>query len=76
MGKINKKKKNQPAFAGSKWSEEESQLVARQFDSGMSIEQIAQNHKRTKGAIAARLVRLGKVSSRDEALMRVRPRIV
>jgi len=69
MGK-KKQKKNRPAFAGSKWGDEESQLLAREFDSGMPIDKIAEKHQRTKVAIAARLVRIGKVASRDEALMR------
>ena len=64
-----KQKKNRPALAGSKWSDEESQLLAREFDSGMPIHKIAGKHQRTKVAIAARLVRIGKAASRDEVLM-------
>jgi hypothetical protein len=48
-------------------------LLAEHFDSSMPIAEIAKAHERTKGAIAARLVRLGKVASRDETLMRNRP---
>ena len=68
MGK-KKQKINRPVSAGSKWSDEESQLLAKQFDSGTPILQIAKEHQRTKGAIAARLVRIGKIASRDEVLL-------
>lgn len=62
-------KKTRPSNAGKPWSDEESRLLASQYDSGMPIGQIANAHQRTKVAIAARLVRLGKVENRDQALM-------
>ncbi len=71
--KTAKRKRSLPARAGKPWDEDESNLLAEHFDSGMPIADIAKVHERTKGAIAARLVRLGKVASRDEALMRNRP---
>ena len=68
-----KRKRSLPVRAGKPWDKDESNLLAERFDSGMPITEIAKTHERTKGAIAARLVRLGKVASRDEALMRIRP---
>jgi hypothetical protein len=71
---ITKRKRSLPARAGKSWEEDESNLLAERFDSGMPIVEIAKVHERTKGAIAARLVRLGKVANRHEALMRVKPK--
>jgi len=71
MGK-REQRKNQPASAGNKWTDEESQSLATEFDSGMSVDEIAQRHQRTKVAIVARLVKIGKAASRDEALAKGR----
>ena len=57
-----------PTNAGKPWSDEESQVLVKQYDSGIPIGQIAEAHQRTKVAIAARLVKLGKVESREQAL--------
>lgn len=51
-----------PAAAGKSWSAEEDESLAGDFDGGTSIEELAQNHQRTQGAIRSRLIRLGKLS--------------
>ncbi len=56
-----------PAKAGRSWSEAEDQQLANSFDAGSSVDQLAEDHGRTKGAIAARLVRIGKIKERDQA---------
>ena len=61
-------RKTRPTNAGKPWSDEESQMLVKQYDSGMPIGRIAAAHQRTKVAIAARLVKLGKVESREQAL--------
>jgi hypothetical protein len=73
VSKLDNRIRNLPERAGKPWESEESDLLAQRFDSGMPITEIAKAHNRTKGAIAARLVRLGKIESRDEAFMKVRP---
>jgi len=50
-----------PAHAGSPWSEEEDRRLAAAFDSGLTEKQLAESHERTRGAIQARLVKLGKL---------------
>jgi hypothetical protein len=50
-----------PENAGKPWSEEEDQLLAAAFDSGKAIPELAEQHRRTRVAIQARLVRLGKI---------------
>jgi hypothetical protein len=47
--------------AGSRWSGEEEQRLAEAFDTGKTIDALAQAHNRTRAAIEARLVRLGKL---------------
>jgi hypothetical protein len=56
--------------AGTPWSQDEDARLIREFDSSMTISQIALQHGRTSGAITSRLVKLGridptKVQSRD-----------
>jgi hypothetical protein len=54
-----------PAFpqsgSGSRWSGEEEQRLATAFDAGESVESLARAHNRSRAAIEARLVRLGKM---------------
>ena len=49
--------------AGSRWSNEEEQQLVAAFDAGKSIDALAQAHNRTRVAIEARLVRLGKLDA-------------
>lgn len=50
-----------PAAAGKPWTEKEDQQLAAAFDGGATEKDLALKHQRTRGAIRARLVRLGKV---------------
>jgi hypothetical protein len=50
-----------PEKAGQPWSEEEDAQLGKAYDSGQSIEELAQAHKRSKWAIESRLARLGKI---------------
>jgi len=47
--------------AGRPWSAEDDVALAAGFDSGSNIDALALAFERTRGAIAARLVRLGKI---------------
>jgi hypothetical protein len=47
--------------AGKSWESAEDDQLKAAFDSGMTISELAQKHKRTIGAIQARLIRLGKL---------------
>lgn len=53
--------KEVPKHAGKPWTPEEDGRLADLFDSGKSIKELADMHKRTKGAIKSRLIKLGKV---------------
>ena len=50
-----------PAAAGRPWSEAVDQQLAKAFDGGSSEKELALKHQRTRGAIRARLVKLGKL---------------
>lgn len=57
------RKRNLPESAGKPWDASEGELLCRRFDKGTSVAEMAREHKRTRGAIQARLVRLGKIIS-------------
>ena len=49
--------------SGSRWTPEEEQRLAAAFDAGRTVEELARAHKRSRAAIEARLVRLGKMDA-------------
>jgi len=53
--------------AGKPWGQAEDEQLKEAFDQGVSIKELAYRHQRTVGAIEARLVKLGRVPSRDYA---------
>lgn len=60
------KRKDLPAGAGRPWDKSEEDLLIEEFNSCKSITDIASNHSRTKGAIRARLIRLGLLDDRND----------
>ena len=48
-----------PVTAPKAWSSDEEQKLRQEFDDGLSLADIAKAHKRTRGAISARLKKLG-----------------
>lgn len=51
---------------GKPWDKTEENALSAEFYSGMSAKMMAQNHGRTIEAIAARLVKLGCITRRDD----------
>lgn len=49
-----------PAKAGLPWSEAEDQQLGSEFDQGLSLVELMKAHQRSRGAISARLLRLGR----------------
>ena len=49
--------------SGSRWSAEEEQRLATAFDAGRTVDELARAHQRSRAAIEARLVRLGKMDA-------------
>lgn len=60
------RKQSLPANSGRPWSAKEEQALLSLFDSGVPLKEIAQKHGRTMGAIATRLVRLGRIKDYTE----------
>lgn len=58
--------RRQPENAGKPWNEELDNELKSMFLAGKSKKEICGYFARTSGAIAARLVRLGLIQSRDE----------
>ena len=50
---------------GRGWTENEEQELLREFDDKVDVEEIAAKHERTKGAIWARLEKLGRIQRKD-----------
>ena len=59
--KKNNKRKSLPERAGKGWDKTESDLLVQRFDEGATIEELAKEHKRTRGAIESQLAKLGKI---------------
>lgn len=59
-------KSDLPENAGKPWTKELDQQLCQMFDHGDSVAAMCSQFKRSKGGIAARLVRLGKISNRAE----------
>jgi hypothetical protein len=55
------------ANAGRAWSQEEDARLGRGFDSGKTIDMLAEEHKRSRFAIEARLVKLGRIEETSTA---------
>jgi len=49
--------------SGARWTSEEEQRLASGFDAGRSVDELATAHGRSRAAIEARLVRLGKMDA-------------
>lgn len=49
--------------AGSRWTREEEQRLAAAFDAGKTVDELAHAHNRTRAAIEARLVKIGKLDA-------------
>ena len=62
------KDKSAPSNAGRPWSQEEDLRLGQAFDAGKSVETLAEEHKRSRWAVEARLVRLGKIPAADSNL--------
>ena len=56
----------EPENAGKPWSKTEDEVLCRMFDRGCSRKEICGRFKRSSGGIAARLVKLGKISDRGQ----------
>jgi hypothetical protein len=60
--KIDSRKTTLPDNAGKAWTTEEDNQLIEAFEQGASIGELSVRHSRTRGAISARLIRLGKLS--------------
>jgi hypothetical protein len=52
-----------PGNTGLRWTPEEEEQLAAAFDAGRSVTELARAHNRTRAAIEARLVRIGKLDA-------------
>ena len=59
-------KEAQAENAGKPWTQEDERLLCKMYDAGSGEEELCAQFKRTPGAIAARLVRLGKIQEQND----------
>ena len=52
-----------PANFGKPWTAEEDSVLASEFDSGLTLGEIARKHERTQSSIRLRLEKLGKIEA-------------
>lgn len=57
-------RRNPPANAGKPWTPDEEARLARRFDEGAAVPQLMAEVGRTRAAVEARLVRLGRMPPR------------
>jgi hypothetical protein len=50
-----------PENAGKPWTDEDDQTLAVAFDAGKTLAELAERHGRSRVAIQARLIKLGKI---------------
>lgn len=70
LSKKEKRENALPGNAGKSWSESEDNELLAAFDGGLPVKDIAAKHGRTLGAIASRLVRLGRIKERADVSAR------
>ena len=61
-----KAKANLPENSGKPWTVESDRQLCDMFARGASVKEMGRQLKRSRGGIAARLVRLGKIENRGE----------
>lgn len=59
---------DRPGKAGKPWSDAEDEQLIKAFDAGVTVRELANIHERSVGGINSRLVRLGRIDNRSEAL--------
>jgi len=52
-----------PGKVGSRWTPEEEHDLAKAFDAGTTVNELARTHSRSIAAIEARLLKLGKIDA-------------
>lgn len=52
---------NAPENSGKPWTDEEDQRLVQAFDASQPLAELAKQHRRSRAAIQARLLRLGKI---------------
>lgn len=68
---VSAREQPKPSAGGRSWSEEEDAALMEGWEDGSTVEDLADQLERSPRGVAARLVRLGLVTSRSEARRRV-----
>ena len=60
-----KSRKPKAENAGKPWAESDDRTLCEMLDAGYSNKELSEHFKRSSGAIASRLVKLGKLQARE-----------
>lgn len=60
-----KRRASQPANAGKPWTREQDQQLAESFDTGTKPHKLAEQMHRSRSAVVARLIKLGKMTPEE-----------
>lgn len=60
---------NLPANTGKPWSNKDDKKLSESYEKGINIELLAKEFKRTRGAIHARLIKLGKLEGSENIFL-------
>jgi len=61
--RFERRKAQMPAKTGEPWSEDEDRKLLASFDAGRALQELAAAHKRTMGAVRARLLKYGRINA-------------
>ncbi len=61
------RQKNVPGKAGEPWLDQEDGELIKGFDAGTPTQELAAKHERSKAAIEARLIKLGRISGQTNS---------
>ena len=61
--RFERRRSQMPPKTGEPWSEDEDRKLLAAFDAGRALQELAQAHERTMGAVRARLLKYGRINA-------------
>jgi hypothetical protein len=61
--RFHRRRSQMPPKTGEPWSEDEDRKLLAAFDAGRALQELAQAHERTMGAVRARLLKYGRINA-------------
>ena len=61
--RFDRRRQQMPPKTGEPWTEDEDRKLLAAFDAGRALQELAQAHERTMGAVRARLLKYGRINA-------------